>query len=370
MAPSTTSNSLNGSADPFKTVVRHPIYYIQSADLSFLIGNVQFKVHRYFFERESAFYRGKLTLPVSPGAIRQGSSDNEPIFFEDVTPEAFEKLCWVFYNPRYSLYDASVDDWSSILGLAHKWGFPQVKALAVRELEKKDFDDIDRIVVYHNNDVDRNLLIPRYAALCARETPLTLPEGMKLGMETTLAIASAREYVRAIKLADGSRSPISPTVEGEELASMIRDLFGIPPPAPAADADVTVKDASNASSSSVTKTEVDGERDPSANDNDGSAAVVTASATEAAAASKAKGATADTSSAGGGDIGGDNAANTDPLDVTNGAPAHGGDANSGDADAPAEKDTEKPSSEPVNGTDSRPSSPVTRRKGGKKNRYV
>ena len=115
-----------------------------------------------------------------------------------------------------------------ILTLAHRWGFAEVKALAVRELEKKEFSNIDRIVYYQSNDVDRNLLIPHYAAVCARENPLTLAEGIKLGMETTLVIASAREYIRAIPTRNGLRSPVTPTVEGEELYDMIRELFNIP----------------------------------------------------------------------------------------------------------------------------------------------
>lgn len=103
-----------------------------------------------------------------------------------------------------------------------------MKALAVRELEKKEFCSIDRIVFYQSNDVDRNLLIPHFAKICARESPLTLDEGMKLGMETTLVIASAREYIRAIPRKDGGRTPTSPTVDGEDLYDMIRELFNIP----------------------------------------------------------------------------------------------------------------------------------------------
>ncbi|KAF6741282.1 hypothetical protein DFP72DRAFT_292661 [Ephemerocybe angulata] len=215
-------------ADPFRSLTRHQTYYIPSADLSFLLGHVQFRVHRYFFERESAFFRGKLTMPMSPGSTRQGASDADPLVLEDIRPEDFERFLWVFYNPRYSLYDAKVDDWSVILTLSHRWGFAEVKALAVRELEKKEFSSIDRIVFYQTCEVDRNLLIPHFAAICARESPLTLAEGLKLGMETTLVIASAREYIRAIPHPNGLRSPTTPTVEGEELYDMIRELFNIP----------------------------------------------------------------------------------------------------------------------------------------------
>lgn len=167
-------------------------------------------------------------MPMSPGSTRQGASDADPLVLEDIRPEDFERFLWVFYNPRYSLYDAKVDDWSVILTLSHRWGFAEVKALAVRELEKKEFSSIDRIVFYQTCEVDRNLLIPHFAAICARESPLTLAEGLKLGMETTLVIASAREYIRAIPHPNGLRSPTTPTVEGEELYDMIRELFNIP----------------------------------------------------------------------------------------------------------------------------------------------
>lgn len=128
------------------------------------------------------------------------------------------------------MYFASVDDWSAILSLAHRWAFPEVKALAIRELEKLEMPDIDRVVVYHANDVDRNLLISRYAALCEREEPLTLPEGQRLGLETTLMLARAREFARAPPTTP--RSPTMSNVHGSELFAMVRELFGIPEPEP------------------------------------------------------------------------------------------------------------------------------------------
>lgn len=104
-------------------------------------------------------------------------------------------------------------------------------------MEKIDFPVIDRIVVYHANEVDRNFLIPRYAALCEREEPLTLPEGMSLGMETTLMIARAREYARAHPTASGARSPTVSNIHGNELHHIVRELFGITPPEQGEDED-------------------------------------------------------------------------------------------------------------------------------------
>jgi hypothetical protein len=127
------------------------------------------------------------------------------------------------------LYDRPVEEWEIILKLAHRWTFAEVKDLAVRELEKLIFPDLDRIVTYQANAVEPRLLIPYYARLCEREEPLTLPEGMKLGMETTLTIARARELARGSVSPSGARSPTTAHVQGNELHTIVRDLFAIEP---------------------------------------------------------------------------------------------------------------------------------------------
>lgn len=77
--------------------------------------------------------------------------------------------------------------------------------------------------------MDKSILIPRYAALCERDAPLTLEEGEDIGLETVLMIAGAREEARASRLAAGSRSPLSPTVRGAELHDLVREVFQIAP---------------------------------------------------------------------------------------------------------------------------------------------
>ena len=127
------------------------------------------------------------------------------------------------------MYNRPVEEWEIILKLAHRWTFPEVKNLAVRELEKLMYPDLDRIATYQANAVDRKLLIPYYARLCEREEPLTLPEGMKLGMETTLIIARARELARGSVSPTGARSPTTAHVHGNELHTIVCDLFEIEP---------------------------------------------------------------------------------------------------------------------------------------------
>ncbi len=130
-------------------------------------------------------------------------------------------------SSKYSLYHATPEDWTTILMLAHRWSFPEVKKLAIRELEKLEMADIQRIHVYQTYDVNRRLLVTRYAALCERLEPLTLEEGIKLGMATSLMIARARECVRSPSVG-GCRSPSSVSIPSEEMQNIIKDLFKIP----------------------------------------------------------------------------------------------------------------------------------------------
>ncbi|KAK0195859.1 hypothetical protein F5146DRAFT_1027410 [Armillaria mellea] len=210
----------------FIALRHHDEYHLSGGDLYFLVEQYHFRVHRYFFERESTFFKHQLATPASPGEERQGTSEGTAIVLEHVTPAEFARFLWVFYNPKYSLYDATVEDWIIILKLADRWCFPEVKNLAVREVEKKNMDDIERIVVYQNYNVDKHLLVPRYAALCARTETLSLAEGIRLGMETALNIARARECARSPSVA-GLRSPTSVALPDEEMHGIIADLFSI-----------------------------------------------------------------------------------------------------------------------------------------------
>ncbi|KAJ7771980.1 hypothetical protein DFH07DRAFT_212694 [Mycena maculata] len=204
-------------------------FYLSGGDLYCLVENKLFRIHRYFFERESKFFKAQLAVPATPGRPRIGTADDSAILLDNVRSKDFAKLLWVFYNPKYSLYDASVEDWSTILELAERWEFAEVKNLAVRELEKKDeLPDIDRIVLYHKFKVDESYLIPRYAALCERPELLTVEEGLQLGMEVTIALSRARECARN-QASSGGRSPSPAGLGNKELTDIIKDHFNIKP---------------------------------------------------------------------------------------------------------------------------------------------
>jgi hypothetical protein len=128
------------------------------------------------------------------------------------------------------LYDASVEEWTSILKLSHQWGFDEVKALAVRELENLGVPPLQKIVLYQKYAIDRKLLKPALTALTMRDEPLSIEEGRELSLETALELAKAREIARAPvftnKKNGNPRSPVN--LAGVELDALIKDVFHLP----------------------------------------------------------------------------------------------------------------------------------------------
>ncbi|KAJ7888194.1 hypothetical protein B0H13DRAFT_1517109, partial [Mycena leptocephala] len=120
--------------------------------------------------------------------------------------------------------DATVEDWSTILELACRWELAEVKSFAVRELEKLELPDIDRIVLYHKFAVDQSYLIPRYVTLCEWPELLTVEEGIRLGMQTIISLIHARECAWK-QATSGGRSPSPATLGGTELMEIIKDHF-------------------------------------------------------------------------------------------------------------------------------------------------
>ncbi|KAF9047609.1 hypothetical protein BJ165DRAFT_1344790 [Panaeolus papilionaceus] len=197
----------------------HEKYYFPAGDLHVLAGHTMFRIHSYFFSRESPIFNRRL-YPASPGSEREGTTESNPIMLEeDIKPRDFEKLLWVFYNPRYSLYEgATVDDWRVILNLADKWSFPEVKELAVRELHKTDLDLVSKMALYEKYKVDPKHLVPLYAQLCQRETPLTFEEANIIGLKASHLVAITREKLRSLPSSGGK----SPLPEGLELQDVFR----------------------------------------------------------------------------------------------------------------------------------------------------
>ena len=78
------------------------------------------------------------------------------------------------------------------------WQFPKVKDLAVRKMDGLVIPPVDKAVMSREYEVDPTLgwLEQAYAALGAREDPITKAEGLRLGLDVVLQLAELREKIR------------------------------------------------------------------------------------------------------------------------------------------------------------------------------
>jgi len=208
-------------------VVRHKEFYIRGGDMTVLVENHLYRIHSYFFERESLFFRNKFASASENGEDRLGATEEAPYSLEDVKSEDFARFLWVFYNPKYGQYDAPLEWWLSILHLATRWQFDGVKELTIAALEQIEIEGVEKIAIYHNYNINKHLLVPSYMAVCRREKPLSLMEGSKLGMETVLRIAEARERLRQQAMESGVRSPTYEDFGDDETEKLVRELFQV-----------------------------------------------------------------------------------------------------------------------------------------------
>ncbi|KAF8841713.1 hypothetical protein BDN67DRAFT_966792 [Paxillus ammoniavirescens] len=214
------------SLDGVSQMVRHPQYYIRDGDITFLAEGILFRVHRYFFERESESFRNSFA-PSSENKDDEVSDTNP--YKLDVKSEDFAQFLWVWYNPKYTYSRQGKKAWLTILHLANRWGFPEVRQLAIRQLEDLQLHPVEKIATYKKYNVDNDLLLPSYMALCRSPTLPSPSDGEVLTMETVLKLADARERSLLSAAASGCASPTSASASDEVLGGIVADLFGLTP---------------------------------------------------------------------------------------------------------------------------------------------
>ncbi|PBK82775.1 hypothetical protein ARMGADRAFT_684840 [Armillaria gallica] len=215
---------MSGSTSELTGIKKHEVYYIKGGDVYFLVEEWMFRVHSYFFERESSKFQQMFGGPTSLGVEPEGSSPDTAFRLSDITAEDFAHFLWIFYNPMPSAYDASTDVWITILRIACKWSFPEVRALAIKELERKTMTLVDPIVLYENYRDDPSVLALLYAKLCSRDKPPTMEQSMCLGIETTVRIFHARERLRSSSI-DGLMSPLPDGIDLADVIQVIDEIW-------------------------------------------------------------------------------------------------------------------------------------------------
>ncbi|KAF8911670.1 hypothetical protein CPB84DRAFT_1842143 [Gymnopilus junonius] len=197
---------LNMSNQPIE---HHREYYIPGGDLYLQVGNVLFRAHSYFFERDSPKFRDLLWAHPEPNQVRPGSMDTDPIVIKTSSPRDFAKFLWVFYNPLYSVYEATSEEWIAILNIACEYEFTQVKDLAIRNLNLSDLSVVQRLYLYLLYRAHPIHTVPLYAILSTRDDGPSDADLKVLGVETTLSIFRIRERL----LSQASGAPLTPQDE-------------------------------------------------------------------------------------------------------------------------------------------------------------
>ncbi|KAG8904597.1 hypothetical protein FRB99_001516 [Tulasnella sp. 403] len=258
-AASSSSSALLNPPSPKRA--RHPVYYFEDGNVVFLVRTGQtavlltkltitqatdtlFKVHRYFFVRDSAVFKAMFTLPPGPGKTVEGMEDENPIVLPEVPALDFERFLWVLYPPSFGEYNATVPEWCSILHLATLWDFDSIRRLAIHQLHSlspTDMPPVERIALAHRFQLDHaNWLLGPYVELAVRTTPLSLEEGRKLGVDVVVLLARAREEVKKKEAELLERQihhdyyfgsyggPLPPLVKRQCIWDAVAEVFGLP----------------------------------------------------------------------------------------------------------------------------------------------
>ncbi|KZP17559.1 hypothetical protein FIBSPDRAFT_830342 [Athelia psychrophila] len=170
---------------------RHSQYYFKDGNVVFSIEDVLYNVHRYFFERDSSHFRSILESV-------QGVVEKNPIVLPGVSCSDFDEFLAILYPIDFRRpTEKTTAQWTSVLHLAAKWGFESIQLLAIDKLTATAIH-IDKIVLGRRYGIS-DWLPGAYEAVCTRADPLTVEEGMKLGVEDIIKISAARQVYGCAK---------------------------------------------------------------------------------------------------------------------------------------------------------------------------
>ncbi|KZP04947.1 hypothetical protein FIBSPDRAFT_1054357 [Athelia psychrophila] len=191
---------------------RHSKYYFKDGNVVLLIEQMLYNVHRYFFERDSAHFRSILESA-------QGADEHNPIVLPDVSRSDFDEFLAILYPTDFRRpAEKTTAQWTSVLHFAAKWGFESIQLLAIDKLTATAIL-VNKIVLGRRYGIS-DWLPGAYEVVCTRADPLTVEEGMKLGVEDVIRISAARQVYGCAKA----------RYEAKHLSNDLGDIFGLEKP--------------------------------------------------------------------------------------------------------------------------------------------
>ncbi|KAG8916232.1 hypothetical protein FRC02_004103 [Tulasnella sp. 418] len=146
----------------------------------------QFEVLKDMFEHASEFNPEK----------DEGHSEDNPIDLQGVSMFEIESLLH-FFDPARILEgtdEIDLQQWSAILHLSTMWSYPKLRERAMTEIEKLNPSLKDYILLSRKCNVPKWLELA-YNQLCRRDEPITVEEGLVLGIEVFTRLCHLRELL-------------------------------------------------------------------------------------------------------------------------------------------------------------------------------
>ncbi|PIL28847.1 hypothetical protein GSI_08893 [Ganoderma sinense ZZ0214-1] len=173
--------------------LRHSTFYIQDELVILRVENTLFRVHRYFLERDSTYFKDFFVRELGAGA---GKTDRAAVILPDVSTREFECLLHFLYHGASSPQYDSILNLVLLLSTASHLSFPAARTHAIAALDAASppLDPVERVFLAEKYGIPA-WRRPAYVELCARAHALEDAEAEVLGLQTTARLARAREAV-------------------------------------------------------------------------------------------------------------------------------------------------------------------------------
>src|ERR1700678_2278932 len=124
----------NPSPYPPLTLVKHPSWFLDNANLFLSHNEILFGLHQDMFQSP---YFSTILQTIKPGqTAAQGTIPTFPISCNDIPQTTLLSFILLRYHPR--TFTTTRDNWLAIRSLALKWGFTQVIIRSLLELKHLD----------------------------------------------------------------------------------------------------------------------------------------------------------------------------------------------------------------------------------------
>ncbi|KAH9998844.1 hypothetical protein BJV74DRAFT_767551 [Russula compacta] len=175
--------------------MRHNRFFFDDGNVTFLVEDILYRVHQYFFCRDSNEFKDRISQLSTQQ--EHGSSSLPVISLHGVKPVDFDAFLSILYPLNFkTLEEHSSEEWSSILDLSTRWDFTSIRDLAIRYLKLMPLTSNQRLILGRKYAVEQWIL-PALQELCERPLPLTLDEARLMDFEDVVLIGSVRETIRS-----------------------------------------------------------------------------------------------------------------------------------------------------------------------------